>query len=60
MAEEEFDHKRPCLQLRGQTTQTGLVGVGRNPKRQLAAELLGQPLLQAQCRLVVELVIALS
>ena len=26
MAEEEFDHKRPCLQLRGQTTQTGLVG----------------------------------
>jgi hypothetical protein len=60
MAEEEFHHKLPCLQLSGQTTQTRLVGIGWNSEGQLAAELLGQPLLQAQGRVVVELVIALS
>ena len=60
MTEKQFDDKLPRPELRGQTTQTRLVGIGRNSERQLAAELLGQPLLQAQGRLVVELVIVLS
>lgn len=54
MAEEELHHYLARLDLRAQTPESGLVGIGRRAEHQLLAELLGHPLLEAKNGLLVD------
>ena len=60
VAQEQLDDHLAGPDLGGQPAQAGLVFVGGSADRELVAELLGQLLLEAEGRLVVDAVVALT